>query len=398
MKRERGGVGPRRRIAVLLENCTYPQDTRVRNEAESLVGAGHEVLVIAPRGPGQPARERVSGVEVQRYRIRWASGSTASYLIEYAIAHLQLITRAIIAIAGGMDAMHINGPPDTLALAGAIARACGTAVVYDMHDSGPELFETKFGGDSRLSWALRAAQRAAIGCAHEVIVTNESQREIVLERGRRPPGEVTVVRNGPRASEFPTQPQARTGRLQAPRLIYVGALDVQDGVLELPQTMAAPALANAHLTIVGDGPAAPELMRLCQQAGVSQRVRFTGRVAHREVAPLIADADIAVDPAPGTPLNHGSTMIKIAEYMACGRPLVAYDLRETRRTAGDAGLYAPCGRRDVFAELIARLAREGDLRRRLGGIGHARSGELTWQRSEQALCEVYARLGRAVSR
>lgn len=384
---------------MLLENCTYPQDTRVRNEAESLAVAGHEVLVIAPRGPGQPARERVCGVEVRRYRIRWASGSTASYVVEYAIAHLQLIARAILAIAaGGVDAMHINGPPDTLALAGAIARACGTAVVYDMHDSGPELFEVKFGGDSRLSWALRAAQRAAIGCAHEVIVTNESQREIVLERGHRPPGEVTVVRNGPRAGEFPTQPQARTGRLQAPRLVYVGALDVQDGVLDLPRTMAAPALAGAHLTIVGDGPAAAEMMRLCEQAGVSGRVRFTGRVAHREVAPLIADADIAVDPAPGTPLNHGSTMIKIAEYMACGRPLVAYDLRETRQTAGDAGLYAPCGDQDAFAELIALLARDGDLRRRLGEIGRARGGELSWQRSEQALCDVYARLRRAVSR
>src|ERR1700744_6502301 len=114
MRRERRGVSSGQRIAVLLENCAYPQDTRGRNEAESLAGAGFEGTVIAPRGPGQPARERVAGVEVRRFRIRWASGSTASYLIEYAIAHAQLIARAVVAIAGGIDALHINGPPDTL--------------------------------------------------------------------------------------------------------------------------------------------------------------------------------------------------------------------------------------------------------------------------------------------
>jgi glycosyltransferase involved in cell wall biosynthesis len=397
MSQELPGSARRRRIAVLLENCTYPQDTRVRNEAESLAAAGHSVVVIAPRGEGQRARERVGAVEVRRFAIVWASGSKLSYLLEYGIAHVQLIARAMLALAAGADTLHLNGPPDTLALAGALARVLGRSVVYDMHDSGPELFETKF-GSARATWALRAAQRAAIGCAHEVIVTNETQREIVLDRGRATARQVTVVRNGPRAREFPAPPPARPGSLRAPRLIYVGALDLQDGVLDLAETMADPALAAAQLTIVGEGAARAELTRRCRAAGLQERVRFTGRVPHTEVAGLIAEADIAIDPAPGTPLNHGSTMIKIAEYMACGRPLVAYELHETRRTAAGAALYAPCGRLDLFAALIARLAHDGDLRRRLADLGRERASELTWQRSERALCEVYERLASTASR
>jgi glycosyltransferase involved in cell wall biosynthesis len=376
---------------MLLENFTYPEDTRVRNEAESLAGAGHRVTVIAPRGPGQRAREHLRGVDVRRYRTVWASRSVWSYVLEYGIAHLQLLGRSIVALLRGARILHFNGPPDTLALAGVMARMVGAKVVYDMHDSGPELFEAKF--DSTLALgALRAAQRAAIRCAHHVIVTNETQRELVISRGGRSPLDVTVVRNGPRIVEFPEPLPGRPGELSAPKLVYVGTLDVQDGVLDLPALMAAPTLAGAQLTIVGEGAAREELLARCKQAGVQDRVSFTGHVPHERVAALIADADIGIDPAPPTELNQGSTMIKVAEYMGSGRPVVAYDLRETRRTAGDAALYASEGEHQDFVELICELARDGDRRLRLGRLAREQALELTWEQSEKALRSVYAHL------
>jgi glycosyltransferase involved in cell wall biosynthesis len=387
----RGARSAPRRIVVLLENFTYPEDTRVRNEAESLTTAGHRVTVLAPRGPGQVARERVRGVEVRRYRTVWAGRSPWSYALEYGVAHAQLLSRALVELLKGANTMHINGPPDTLALAGWAGRLLGARVVYDMHDSGPELFEAKFGSSVGLR-ALRAAQRAAIACADQVIVTNETQRDLAIARGRRASRDVTIVRNGPRAREFPTPAAGRTGELAAPKLVYVGTLDVQDGVLELPELLNTPALAAARLTIVGDGAARAELLARCERAGVIERVAFTGHIPHERVAELIADADIGLDPAPGTELNQGSTMIKVAEYMGCGRPLVAYDLRETRRTAGDAALYAPCGERQAFVDLICDLARDGERRLRLGDLARRRALELTWERSEQALRAVYERL------
>jgi glycosyltransferase involved in cell wall biosynthesis len=379
------------RVTILLENFTYPEDTRVRNEAESLAAAGRQVTVLAPRGPGQSAREQLRGVQVRRYRIVWADDSAWSYLLEYGIAHAQLLARSLVEIVRGADVLHLSGPPDTLALAGLLARLARRKVVYDMHDSAPELFEAKFGG-SLLPRALRAAQRAAIRCAHQVIVTNESQRRLVIARGKRRPQDVTVVRNGPRAREFPDPPRARPGALAVPMLVYVGTLDVQDGVLELPEILSAEALQAAHLTIVGKGTALEELRARCLSAGVEDRVTFTGHVPHERVAALIAQADIGIDPAPGTELNHGSTMIKVAEYMGCGRPVVAYDLRETRHTAGDAALYAPCEERQAFIDLIGDLARDGERRLRLGQLARERALELTWDRSEEALREVYERL------
>jgi glycosyltransferase involved in cell wall biosynthesis len=286
----------------------------------------------------------------------------------------------------------VHGPPDSLALVGAAGRVLGRRAVFDLHDSAPELFAAKFGdglvgGASR---ALAGAQRAAVLSADLVIVTNESQRRLASALGG---ARVAVVRNGPRAAEFARPlPSPRPGTLREPHLVYVGALDVQDGVLELPELLTDPALRGARLTVVGDGPMAAELAARCEQLELDGRVALLGQVPHEQVPALIAAADIGVDPAPGTELNHGSTMIKVAEYLAVGRPVVAYRLRETERTALDAGVYAPCGDRRAFAELVRSLADDGARRLALSERARNRSAELMWEHSAQVLCDAYADL------
>jgi len=383
------------RVVMLLENNPYPQDTRVRNEAETLAAAGFLVTVVAPRGTDQGRAQRINGVEVRRFRMLWADISKRSYLAEYAVAHVQLIPRAMLALARGAKVLHFHGPPDTLVLAGVVARIARRKVVFDLHDSAPELFSAKFGASGAVPRVLRAAQRGAIRCASHVIVTNQSQLELVGRRGRRGTDAVSVVRNGPRAQDFGEPPPIRTGALSAPRLIYVGALDAQDGVLELCELLGHPALARATLTVVGDGPLREELAARCQRAGVRGRVTFTGRVPHAEVPRLIWEADIGIDPAPVSELNHGSTMIKVMEYMGAGRPLVAYDLRETRRSAGGAALYAVHGQPGQFAALVAELAHDGQRRARMGSLARQRALTLSWESSAQVLAEVYRSLAPA---
>jgi glycosyltransferase involved in cell wall biosynthesis len=378
-----------RRVVMLLENNPYPQDTRVRNEAESLAEVGLHVTVLAPRGRAQTAYQWINGVEVHRYRMVWAGRSSLSYAAEYTVAHVQLITRSLIALARGARVLHIHGPPDTLFVAAIFARLARRKVVFDLHDSGPELFLAKFGSRAAAVSALGAAQRQAIRWASHVIVTNESQRELVRRRGNRSDVEISVVRNGPRRREFREPRSPRPGRLDAPRLVYVGALDTQDGVLELSDLLTAPALAQATLTVVGDGPVRAELLARCRKKRVQERVTFTGQVPHADIPRLIAEADIGIDPAPGSELNHGSTMIKVVEYMSAGRPLVAYELRETRRSAGEAALYAPCGEPAVFAALVAQLAADGERRIQMAGLARRRALELTWEHQAGVLRDVY---------
>lgn len=381
------------RVAMLLENNSYPGDVRVRNEAEALTRAGRRVTVIAPRASGERKREEVAGVRVRRFRLPETPDTVAGIAAEYAIAHVQLYARGAIELLRGADVVHLHNPPDTLFGVALLARALGRRAVFDHHDLGPELFEAKFGDrGSRLVAALRAAQRASVRSANLAIATNETQREL-LERLGRGRTSVAVVRNGPRAATIAEATPARDGPLDDPRLVFLGTLGAQDGVDRLPELMRSLAddhgLARATLTVIGDG---PRRAALEQAFSGDPRVRLLGWVPHAEVPRLLAEADVCLDPAEPTPLNQGSTMIKVSEYLAAHRPLVAHDLTETRQTAGDAALYAASD--EDFAGAVARLAREPALRQELARKAAERVPELVWERSEERLLAAYATLDR----
>lgn len=384
------------RVAMLLENNPYPQDVRVRSEAESLARAGHTVTVLAPRAPGQPARETVAGVRVRRFRLPQTPASRLGFLAEYAIANARLYLGGVVELLRGARVLHLHNPPDTLFGIGFIARAAGREVVFDHHDLAPELFEAKFGSDSPLLPVLRHCERFTFRAATLTIAANESHREIAESRGGVPAERVVVVRNGPPAAAFEGVVPARGGRLREPELLFLGSMESQDGVDELVPLLGRLAaeheLAGARLTVVGEGSRRAPLEAAALAAGLGARVRFTGRVPHAEVPALLAGADICLDPAPPTALNERSTMIKIAEYLAAQRPVVAYPLLETKRTAGNAVAYAEPGDLGSFAAAIAALAAEPERRATLARLGAERARSLAWAASEERLLGAYAGL------
>lgn len=383
----------RPRVVMLLENQPYPRDVRVRLEAESLGRAGYEVRVIAPRAAGQPRRETIAGVGVRRYRLPMGGRGALGYLFEYLVAHVQLFARAVAELLAGADVVHLHNPPDTLFPVALLARALGRRAVFDQHDLFPELLAERL-GSARLTPLAVAVQRAAARAASLVLVTNESQRELLLARSGREPDSVMVVRNGPPRTTLAAPARAaRDGALAEPRLVYLGELAPQDGVSLLPELLRAEPLARARLTVVGDGPLRPELEReVTASPDLAQRVRFTGYVDHGRVPQLLAEADVAIDPAAATPFNDVSTMTKIAEYLAAGLPVVAFDLTETRRTGGDAALYARDGDLDGFARAVAELAADPERRCAIARAARARAEALVWEHSEQELIRAYALL------
>ena len=349
------------RVAMLLENNPYPEDVRVRAEAESLAAAGHGVTVIAPRGQGQPRRETIAGVRVRRFALPETPATPVGFLAEYSLANLRLHLGGAAELLRGARVLHLHNPPDTLFGIGFLARALGREVVFDHHDLAPELFEAKFGAGSPLLGVLRRCERLTFGASTLVIAANESHREIAETRGGVAAERIVVVRNGPPAAAFAGVGPGRAGRLESPRLLFLGSLESQDGVDDLIPLLALlreHGLPGAQLTVVGDGSRRPPLEAAARAAGLGERVRFTGRVPHAEVPALLAAADVCLDPAPCTPLNERSTMIKIAEYMAAQRPIVAFPLLETKRTAGNAVAYAEPGDLGSFAAAVAELAAE----------------------------------------
>ena len=390
--RRRRESGSRLRVVMLLENNAYPYDTRARNEARSLVAAGYWVRVLARRQRGQPSREIVDGVSVRRFRLPPDRDGAAWLVLEYFVAHLQLFVRGALELLRGADIVHLHNPPDSLCAVGALARLMRRRVVFDHHDLAPELFAVKFGAARAPVRVMIWFERVAMRVAHVVLAANESHREIAMTRARKPADAVVVVRNAPSAEHFDGARSARSGTLEHVQIVFLGALGQQDGVPLLADIMAEldRHAVPTRLTIVGDGPARLTLERELARLGLADRVRFMGTVAPEEVPALLALADICIDPAPSTALNDRSTMMKIAEYLAAGRPVVAQPLRETQRTAGSAALYG-VGATEL-ADAVARLARDGALRDEMCARARARAPQLSWVHSERALLSAYSAL------
>jgi glycosyltransferase involved in cell wall biosynthesis len=391
------GPSVRPRVTMLLENNLFPEDVRVRDEAQTLVAAGYEVRVIAPRGARQDRTEHLDGVTVERYWLPMSeTGGIGGLLAEYIVAHAQLFARGIRSLVRGADFLHSHNPPDTLFPLAIAGRRLHRRFVFDQHDLFPSLFEQRFGRGPL--WRIADfANRMMIRNADLVLVTNRTHLEHARRRCRRPGTQIVLVRNGPRQSTVSAGPPAiRPGRLIDPRLVYVGALEPQDGVRQLPQVLerlvVEHGLTAARLTVAGYGSELDAIRSDFASRGLLDRVELLGRTPHVDVLRLIADADICLDPAPGTPFNHGTTMAKISEYLALGRPTVSYALHETAKTAAGAVSLVPCNDPDAFVRRVAELAGSEQARTELHRRARARAPVLVWERQAASMVDAYDRI------
>ncbi len=379
-------------VLMLLENNPYPRDVRVRMEAESLSRAGYRVRVIAPRARGERGRELVRGVEVRRYRAvegRRPSGVA----VEYLVAAIKLQALGALALLRGGEVLHLHNPPDIFFGLAALFRLAGRKVVFDHHDLFPEVTEAKVPSPALRRLAL-ICERLTFAAANQVLSTNSSYAEIARGRGGKDPRAVTVVRNGPPDEWAGSAHESGAGRLRAVKLAYVGAISTQDGV-----EMLAPVLARVReegvdpaLTVVGDGDARPQFEAALRRYGVADCVTVTGWRPHEQVPELLRGVDVCLDPAPASALNERSTMIKVVEYVVLGKPVVAFDLLETRRTVGDAAVLVAAGDLDAFAHAVVALAQQPEERLDLTRRALERAPELVWSHSARALLGAYDKI------
>jgi glycosyltransferase involved in cell wall biosynthesis len=387
------------RVVILVENLSVPRDRRVWQECLSLRRAGYEVAVICPKGSDRDTEssERIEGVDIHRFDLTPASGGVVGYLREYGLALwrtrrlLKRITRS-----RPVDILHACNPPDLFFLLARPLRRRGTRFVFDHHDLVPELYLSRFERGPDLFYrATLMLERKTFGLADVVISTNESYRQIAIERGGKDPADVFVVRNAPdleRLAPGAAEPGLKHGR---PHLLaYLGVMGPQDGVDHALRALAAlkERRSDWHAVFMGDGDVLSAMKRLTGELGLQEAVTFTGLVGDAEIVRVLSTADVCLAPDPKNPLNDASTMMKIAEYMAFARPVVSFDLSESRFTAQEAALYAPANDERAFADRISTLLDDPDRRARMGALGRQRVEEaLSWERSEAALLAAYAR-------
>jgi len=402
-----GAVTRRRRVLIIVQNLPVPFDRRVWLECQALLGAGWDVSVVCPKGPGDPAYDVVNGVQLYKYR-PYAGGTTAgkaAFVLEYVYSFLATAWLMLKARRGGaFDVLQACNPPDIFWPLALLLRALdGSRFLFDHHDLCPELYRSRFpDGPGLPHRGLLALERTTHRVADHVIATNESYRTVALTRGGKSALDVTVVRTGPdpdRLHRVAGEPALRRGRRFL--VAYIGVMGPQDGVdlLVGAADVVVHGLGRDDIafTVIGGGDCFDELVALRDRLGLQGHVEFTGRAPDELVARVMSTADVGVCPDPKNPLNDVSTMNKTMEYMAFGLPVVSFDLRETRVSAGDAAVYVEANSVVAFAEAIVRLLDDEPLRRRMGRSGRTRvERELAWSHQRAAYLAAYDRLVPAV--
>jgi glycosyltransferase involved in cell wall biosynthesis len=392
---------PQRRVLILVQNLSVPFDRRVWLECQSLVEAGFRVAVVCPKAPGDPSYHRLNGVDLFKYRPYAPGGSSISFVLEYVYSFFATLLLSLRAsVHGRFAVVQSCNPPDLFWPIGLLFRLLhGSSFVFDHHDLCPELYQSRFPDGNRVMYrALRLMERCMARSADHVISTNDSYRQIVMDRHGIAPTRVTVVRTGPDLTRLrPTAPEPRLRNARPYLVAYLGVMGPQDGV-DLVLEMAHHVVhqlgrRDISFTLIGSGDCFEDLVALSQRLDLSDFVTFTGRIPDPEMAAILSTADVGISPDPKNPLNDVSTMNKTMEYMVFALPVVAFDLRETRVSARDAAVYATPNDVGELARHLVDLIDDEPRRRAMGIAGRARiEQELAWDHQAPRYVAVYETL------
>lgn len=391
------------KVLIIVQNLPLPFDRRVWLEANTLRDAGYHVSIISPKGQHgkyQDSYELLDGIHLYRYPAPIEAEGTIGFFIEFAYCWLMTAFLSVkVLFQQGFDVIHACNPPETYFALSWIYRLLGKKFLFDHHDLSPEMYAAKGGNTSGILYkGLLWFERLTFKSADVVITTNESHKEIAMRRGGLPSEKVFIVRTGPDFERLVEQPADESLKDNRDYLVtYLGEMCVQDGVdyvlhsaKMLREEMGRD---DVKFVLMGGGPDLARLKSLNQEMGLESFVEFKGRVSDLDLCRYLSNSDVCLDPDPFTEWSNQSTMNKIMEYMAFGKPVVAFDLKENMFSAKDAAVYASSNDVKEFTQLLDNMLNDPEQRKTMGEYGLKRvQSELAWDYSKPFLLAAYATL------
>ena len=387
-----------KRILFIVENLPSPFDRRVWQEATTLHQNGYQVAIICPTGKGYEEKyECLDGIHIYRHPLPPEAEGALGYALEYSVAlYWEFYLSFKVLFSHGFDAIHACNPPDLIFLVGGFFKFFfHKKFLFDHHDINPELYEAKFGRRDFFYRLMLLCERLTFKTADRSIATNESYRQIAIERGGMHPDKVTVVRSGPKLDRLKIiEPVLALKKGRKHLVGYVGVMGKQEGIdyllRALQYIVEHKNRTDVHFGLVGGGTELTSLQAYAKALGIEDYVTFTGRVSDQQMLEMLNTADVCVNPDVANEMNDKSTMNKIMEYMALAKPIVQFDLSEGRFSAQEASLYARRNDTKDLAEKILLLLDDQVKRKAMGDFGRNRIiTELEWKYEEPKLLEAY---------
>jgi glycosyltransferase involved in cell wall biosynthesis len=380
-------------VLLMVENVSLARDHRLQKQVGALAAGGYRVSVICR---DDPENQKYSEARVHGYRAPADATSKLGFLREYSYSWLMAAWLTVkVFLSDPFDAIQISGTPDIYFVIGAPFKLLGRRLLLDQRDLSPELYAVRYGRRSGIVYrALCRLERMSYRAADQVITVNRSLERIVHARGGLPSGKVTVVGNGPRLARTNQRPP-RTELKQGKRFLccWLGLMGPQDrldvALRAIDHLVHVIGRSDCHFAFIGDGESRGASEKLAAELGLGEWTSFPGWAAQEQAFAYLSTADFGIEPN----LEEIVSPVKGMEYMAFGRPFVAFDLEETRVLAAESASYARPGDVAGFARLIDRLLDDPERREEMGRIGRRLFEErLAWERQQSAYLEIYERL------
>lgn len=365
-----GPERPRRRICMATFSF-YESDNRVLRYAEALAARGDSVDVLAlRRAPDLPDEEIINGVRVVRIQNRFDKSRSSR------IGHLLPVLRFVKRAAGWMrrsharepyDLLHIHNMPDFVVFAGWYPKWKGAKIILDIHDIVPEFYANKFGqrnGGTSMT-LLKWMERASARFSDHVIISNHLWLEKYARRTGTMENCSAFINNVDSSVFVPAQRLRRDGKLI---IVFPGSLQWHQGVdvAIAAFTQVRAELPNAEFHIYGDGIAKESLRQQAAEAGLNGSVRFFEPRSLREIAEIMADADLGVVPKRADSFGNEAYSTKIMEFMSVGVPVVVSSTRIDRHYFDESVVrFFESGNVDALAREMLDLLRADEVRRNL---------------------------------
>jgi glycosyltransferase involved in cell wall biosynthesis len=384
--RVRPAFSPRKcRRICMVTHSFYESDNRVTRYAEALAGRGDEVEVLAlRRDPTIPRQQTIAGVTVHRLQMRPGKNEKAK------LDYLFPLLRFLFVSAGWLarnhrrkpyDLIHVHNIPDFLVFSAWYPKWAGAKVLLDIHDIVPEFYASKFAvsNDSIVIRTLKRVERSSAGFANHVILANHLWLEKYTHRSA-PANKCSVFINNVDPSIF--QPGTRSRADGRQIILFPGGLQSHQGIdlaIRAFQKVSED-LPNAEFHIIGDGNVKGDLMKLAKDLGLNGKVRFGQPVPVRQIAKIMADADLGVVPKRADSFGNEAYSTKIMEFMSLGVPVVVSSTKIDRYYFNDSVVrFFESGNVDALAEAILDVLQNEESRRRMVAEASKYAVENSWE-------------------
>ena len=392
---------------MVLSSQKFPPDRRVEREAQDLIAAGHEVFLVARRGPDQAVREDVNGVHVERVWLPFQGQGIRCDLAYYLGQRYWIIADLLrLCRRHKIEALHVHDLPYAFA-ATLVGKWLDIPVIFDMHEHYTAMVRMGFDTPphsrvkalaSPLLWLLSIEERLACWCAHRVIVVADEHIPRVTQCGTRPE-HITVVTNTDDPDQFdgfPRDPAVAAQYANQFVILYIGVMNahrgLQTAIDAMPRILEQ--IPNAKLLLIGDGPSRQQLIKRASDQHLDDVVEFPGYRSFATLPSYVDACAVGLIPHVSTPHTETTMPNKIFQYMILGKPVVVSNLAPLVRVVEDAQCGTSFVERDPesLAEAIIRL-KDADRRAQLGANGaQAVHDRYNWPLNVQGLIKIYSEL------